>query len=133
MLSSRFSPSLRRALLADALISAATGLLMVLGSSFLTSFLDLPESLLRYAGLILIPYSALVGYIATREQLNRTAVWAVIVMNALWATDSIVLLLSGWVDPNLLGYSFVIVQAAVVALFAELQYLGVRKRMTTIA
>ncbi len=127
------SPFLRRALLADALISGATGLLMLIGANVLASLLGLPEALLRYAGLVLLPYGALVAYVATREQLRRWAVWAVIVANAIWAVDSIILLLSGWLTPNALGYAFIIFQALVVAAFAEIQYIGLRRSVTTVA
>jgi glucose uptake protein GlcU len=127
------SPFLRRALLADALISGATGLLMLIGANVLASLLGLPEALLRYAGLVLLPYAALVAYVATREQLRRWAVWAVIVANAIWAVDSIILLLSGWLTPNALGYAFITFQALIVAAFAEIQYFGLRRSMTTVA
>jgi glucose uptake protein GlcU len=127
------SPFLRRALLADALISGATGLLMLIGANILASILGLPEALLRYAGLVLLPYSALVAYVATREQLRPWAVWAVIIANAIWAVDSIILLLSAWLTPNALGYAFIIFQALVVAAFAEIQYIGLRRSVTTLA
>ncbi len=124
---------LRRVLRTDAVVSGATGLLMLGGATFLTRFLALPEPLLRSAGLVLLPYAAFVAYIATRERLARPAVWAVIIANALWTTDSIMLLLSGWVVPNALGYAFVIAQALVVAVFAELQYIGIRRAMSIVA
>ena len=47
-----------------------------------------------------------------------------IVANAIWAVDSIILLLS-MVTPNALGYAFIIFQALVVAAFAEIQYIGI--------
>jgi hypothetical protein len=50
-----------------------------------------------------------------------------IVANALWAIASIALLVAGLISPNLLGYAFVIGQAAVVALLGELQYIGLRR------
>ena len=121
------SSLLRRVLLADALVSGATGLLMFSGATLLTRVLALPETLLRYAGIVLLPYAACVAYVATRQRLHRTAVWAVIGINALWAADSMVLLLTGWIAPNVLGYGFVLIQAIAVAIFAALQYLGVRK------
>lgn len=124
---SRFSPPLRQVLLTDAVVSGATGLSMFLGAGFLGQLLALPEPLLRYAGLALVPYAGLVALIATRNQLARTAVWGLIIFNALWAIDSIGLLFSGWVAPNALGYAFVIAQAVVVGLFAELQYMGLRR------
>jgi hypothetical protein len=75
----------------------------------------------------LLPYAAFVALIATRGQVHRGAVWAIVIINALWALDSIILLFTGWVAPNLLGYGFIIVQAVVVALFAELQFLALRR------
>ena len=121
---------LRRVLLTDAVVSGATGLLMFGGATFLTRVLALPEPLLRYAGLVLLPYAAFVAYVATH--LHRTAVWALISINALWALDSIVLLLAGWVAPNAFGAAFVAAQALVVAAFAALQYLGLRQRATQV-
>ena len=37
------------------------------------------------------------------------------------------LLLSGWIEPTGLGYAFVIFQAVVVGVFAELQVMGLRR------
>ena len=120
-------PVLRRVLLADAVVSGGAGLLMVGGTSFLTPVLAVPESLLRVAGLVLLPYAAGVAYLATRPQLQRIAVWVVITSNALWALDSIVLLLTGWVAPTAFGAAVVLTQALVVASFAALQYQGLRQ------
>jgi hypothetical protein len=133
MLFSRLSSFLRQRLLADAVITGATGLVMFFGAGVLARLLELPEALLRYAGLALLPFVAYVAYVATREHVHRPAVWAVILLNALWVAASIVLLLSGWVAPNALGVVFVVVQALAVAVFADIQYLGVRRSMTTVA
>ena len=54
-------------------------------------------------------------------------VWAVIIGNVLWAGDSILLLLTGWIEPAALGYAFFVTQALAVILFAELQYVGLRR------
>jgi hypothetical protein len=51
----------------------------------------------------------------------------VIAGNALWMLGSLVLLVDGPVAPNLLGEAFVAVQALAVGLFAELQYIGLRR------
>ena len=120
-------PFLRLALIADAAVSGFTGLAMMLGAGIVDGLLGLPATLLHCAGLSLIPFAAVVGFIATRERLSRPAVWAVIAYNALWAVDSIVLIASGWLTPTLLGYAFTVAQAIVVAAFAELQYVGMRR------
>ena len=121
------SPFLRRSLILDAVASGATGALMLAGAGLLEGWLGLPAALLRAAGLVLVPYVAFVGYLATRETLTPAAVWTVVAANGLWAAASIGLLLSGWVAPTALGYAFVIAQAAVVAVFGELQYVGMRR------
>jgi hypothetical protein len=121
------SSFLRLALLADAAVSGATGLAMMLGAGVVDGLLGVPGVLLRYAGLSLLPFAALVAFLATRENLSRPAAWAVVAYNALWAVDSIVLMASGWIAPTALGYAFIAFQALVVAIFAKLQYIGLRK------
>jgi hypothetical protein len=124
---SRTSSFLRLALIADAAVSGATGLAMMLGAGVVDGLLGVPGPLLRYAGLSLLPFAALVAFLATRDDIPRPAVWAVVACNALWAVNSIVLMASGWIAPTALGYAFIAFQALVVAIFAELQYVGLRK------
>jgi hypothetical protein len=127
----RTSPFLRLALLLDAGVSGATGLLMVILSVQLGEFLQLPRSLLLYAGLFLLPYAGVLAYLANREALPRWAVWAVVVGNVAWAADCVLLAFSGWVSPSLLGYGFILMQAIVVIAFAELQYVGMRRSVVS--
>jgi hypothetical protein len=54
-------------------------------------------------------------------------VLAVIALNAAWVADNILLPLSGWAQPTGLVTAFVIAQAAAVALFAKLQFMGLRR------
>jgi hypothetical protein len=118
---------LRRALAADAIVTGVAAAQMLFGAGLLTGLLGLPEPLLRYAGLSLIPFVAIVGYLATRESPSRAAVWGVIAYNVLWAVDSMLLLVSGYVAPTALGYAFVIAQASAVAVFAQLEYVGLKR------
>ena len=91
----------------------------------------MPAALLRTAGLVLMPYVMFVIYAGTRERLVPGMVWTVIVANVLWTAASLLLLVGGWVAPTLLGYAFVIGQALVVALFGQLQYVGLRRPAAT--
>jgi hypothetical protein len=119
--------ALRRLLLADAVASGATGLLVA--AAPLSGLLGLPSGLLRGAGLILLPYAALVAWLALRRaEPLRWAVWSVVGVNAVWAADSVLLLLSGWVAPTALGLAFVLAQALVVAGFAVLQAMALQAR-----
>ena len=121
------SSLLRRVLAADAAISAACGVLMALGADVLAPMTGLPPALLSYAGIALLPWSALVFYLATRPRLPHAVVWAVIACNILWAADCALVLLVGGGAPTFFGYAFVIVQAVTVLVLAELQYFGLRR------
>jgi hypothetical protein len=118
---------LRRAILADAIFSGASALLLTFGAGALASWLNLPEALLRETGLFLIAYAALVGWLGTRTTMPKALVLIVIAGNAAWTIGSIALLFSNAVTPNLLGEAFVAIQAITVGAFAELQYIGLRK------
>ena len=118
---------LRYALLADAVASGATGLLLIAGADLLTGLLGLPVALMREAGLSLVPYVALVAFVGSREAISRPAVQAIIALNVLWVVGSIGLLMSGHVAPTVLGTAFVIAQAIAVGVFAELQVVGLRR------
>lgn len=121
------STFLRRVLILDAVSSAAMGAVLALAVVPLSSLLGLPASLLTWAGLSLLPFAAFVGWLATRELPPRSGVWAVVVINAFWAADSLVLLAWGGLDPTLLGKAFVVFQALFVALLAALQVFGLRR------
>ncbi len=121
------SSFLRKVLALDAVASGATGLLLAAGAGPLEGLLGLSPALTRPAGLFLIPYALLVAWMASRPSLPRGAVWAVVVVNALWAVESVTLVGAGWVHPTLLGALFICAQAAVVALFGLLQFATLRQ------
>ncbi|PDT72913.1 hypothetical protein [Bradyrhizobium sp. C9] len=118
---------LRRALLADAVFSGVSAIAMVLDAGALASLLSLPEALLRETGLFLIAYAAFVGWLGARTSLPKGPVILVVAGNAAWTLASIALLLSGSVSPNLLGTIVILAQAIATGVFAELQYMGLRK------
>jgi hypothetical protein len=124
---------LRLALLGDALASGATGLLAFAGAGLLGDLLGLPIPLLRYAGLLLLPYAALVAWVGTRDRLVEGVVWVIVAGNAVWAFGSVLLLVSGRVAPTALGVAFVAFQAAVVAMFGAAQAYGLRARPSVAA
>jgi uncharacterized protein YjeT (DUF2065 family) len=126
------SQFLRRALLADAVFSGIAAVVLTLDASALAPLLDLPEALLRETGLFLIAYTALVGWLGTRQTMPKVLVAIVIAGNIAWTIGSIALLFSGAVTPNLLGEAFVVAQAIATGVFAELQYIGLRRSGGTV-
>jgi len=121
------SQLLRRALLADAIFSGVSAVGLTLGAGAFAALLNLPEALLRESGWFLIAYTALVGWLGTRASVPKALVVLVVVGNAAWTLASIALLFSGAVSPNLAGELMVVAQAIATGVFAELQYVGLRK------
>ncbi|VVE52785.1 hypothetical protein PIN31009_04768 [Pandoraea iniqua] len=119
---------LARALLADALVSGAVGLLQVLAAAPLAALLDLPADGLRVTGLVLLVYGAALVWLVRRTTLPAGAAWTVIAINAIWALDCAILLASDWIAPNALGAAFIAVQIVTVLVFAELTFIGLRRR-----
>ena len=118
---------LRRAFLLDTIASGLMALLLNFAAGELASLLDLPEPLLRETGLFLIAYTALVGWLATRQTMPKALVILVIAGNTAWTIASIALLFSSAVTPNGLGQIFIAAQAIVPGALAELQYIGLRR------
>ncbi len=121
----RLTPSF--ALRLDAAVSGLTGLAMLALAGPLGELLDLPVGLLRGAGAILLVLILGLFWLASQRTISRAALLAVAGINVVWAIDSVVLLLTGWVEPNALGIAFVLFQAVVVLLFAGLQILAARR------
>jgi hypothetical protein len=125
------SPFLRNALYLDALVSGVAAVLLMGGASLLTPWLGLPGGLMFWAGLALVPYVCLLVAVARRQTAPRIVIIDIVALNALWAAASIGLLVSGAVQPTVLGLVFVSVQALAVLLFAELQFIGLRRSAAT--
>jgi hypothetical protein len=120
------SPLLKFALLADAVISGAMGVLQLSAAAALAALLDLPQALLLSTGEFLVIYALLLVGMATRAGLWPALVMLVVVGNALWGLACVALLLTGALSPNPLGTGFVLLQAAAVGVFAVLEWRGLR-------
>ncbi len=121
------SPLLRKALALDAAACAGMGLLLAAAAGPLAAPFGLPESVLRGAGIVLLPCALLLGILASRQLLPRLAIYAVIGINLLWIVDSVAILLMGWFAPTGLGIAVVLAQAAAVAIVTELEVIGFRR------
>lgn len=121
------SSFLRKVLLADGAISLASGLVMVLGGAWLKSRLGLPAWLLVPAGLALFAYTAAVWWMARRAGVPRVAVWAVIAINLAWAVDCVAIAAGPWFAPTGLGQAFLAAHVITVLVFAELQFMALRR------
>lgn len=123
------TPFLRNILLVDAIASGATAILVIAGGRVLAPLLGLPSELLTWAGVALVPFVVMLVAVARRQATSRIVLMEIIAINALWVVGSFALLAFGAFEPSLLGILFVTAQALAVALFAELQFIGLRRSM----
>jgi hypothetical protein len=125
------TPYLRNVLLLDGLVSGAAGIVMAAGASLLSPFLALPEQLLFWAGVVLLPWCAALVFFARRQSLSRFAMLEIVAINGLWVVASFGIMVTGMVQPNLLGVLFVSAQALTVAMFLALQVGALRGAQVT--
>ncbi len=118
---------LRLALKLDAVASGALGTLLLVTATVLDDLLGIPLALLVPVGLFLLAYAAFVWIVGTRRRINRTAAWTVVALNLVWVADSVVVVLAGPLPLTGLGVIFILAQAVAVLLFADLQFLGLRR------
>lgn len=129
---------LRLALRLDAVATAAVGVMMLLAAGVVigdgrpfVNLLGTPFALLASAGLFLVAFAAFVWASGTRRRTSGTAAWTVVAINALWVLASVAVVATSLFSLTALGVLFVIVQAAAVALFAALQFFGLRRGRPT--
>ncbi len=123
------SPLLRFALRLDALGSASAGVLASLLASPLATTLGVDPQRVLAVGVFMLGYGALVGWLGLHSRLPLAWVWSVVIGNSLWVLASVALVFSDWIAPTAVGLALVLTQAAAVAVFAELQYLGLRRSL----
>lgn len=125
------NPFLRKALIADAVVSSVAGLAMIGGANFTQDLLGLPSALLFWAGVAIIPFVAALGLTIRAASVPVGAVATIIALNFAWVVASLYVAFGPSFEPTLLGQVFVCAQAATVLLFAELQVIGLRRNRAT--
>ncbi|MEO9341096.1 hypothetical protein ABFT80_27270 [Mesorhizobium sp. SB112] len=121
------TPFLRNTLIADAGVGLAAAALTIFGASFLSPLLNLPQGLIFWAGVALLPVAALLIAAARRSEIPRFWLREIVFINVAWVIASFGILIAGLVQPNALGIAFIVAQALAVGLFAELQYIALRR------
>ncbi len=121
------SPLLRAALAVDSLASGIMGLGLTFASVPLSPLLGLPQPPLLGVGLACLGWAGVTGWLSRRPTVRRSVVWIVIALNAIWVVESLLVAFGGWVSLTGLGLAFVLTQALAVAIFAEAQWIGLRR------
>jgi len=111
--------TIRFALLLDAVISGANGVAYLVAAGPIGEALGVPADFLRALGAFFVAYGIVVWLVSRRP--SNPAVAAIIAGNALWVLASAVYVIAGWHDPTTAGVVWTVLQAIIVAGFAELQ------------
>ncbi|UOA15876.1 hypothetical protein [Sulfitobacter dubius] len=113
---------LKKTLALDAATCVGMGLLLVLASGSVSGITQIPAPLLFWAGLILLPVACFMMWSTTTAGPPVRAVFVIVAGNFLWVLVRLVLPMTGTIAPNTPGWVFLLAQAAVVALFAVLEW-----------
>ncbi|GAA5124186.1 hypothetical protein [Pseudonocardia adelaidensis] len=118
---------LRLALRIDAAGSGTLGLAGVVAATPLGDPLGMGTGALRGTGAFLVGYALVLVLLAARPVVPRAAAWTVVAGNTAWALGSIAAAVAGRDSFTAVGVAVVLAQAAAVAVFADLQWLGLRR------
>lgn len=121
------SSLLKTALLIDAAVTGAMGVLQLLATQWLASLTSLPNALLFETGLFFVVYAALLLVLARRERVRSSLIMCIVIGNAGFAVACAALLLSSAVAPSGVGKLFVLLQLDAVLVFAVLQWRGLAR------
>jgi hypothetical protein len=110
---------LKPALLLDAAVTGVNGVAYLAAAGPLEDLLGLPASWLRVAGVVLVAFAAFVALVSRKP--SAGAVGAIVAVNVACAVASVVFAIAGWGSPETAGTVWIVLQALVVAGFAELQ------------
>ena len=122
------SQLLRYALTGNGLFSIASGVAFILTAEILAPLLGaIPPPFLMGTGVATIAYAGLLLTMARRDQIIRRMAVVTIVLDLAWIVASVVLIATDLVPLTATGKWGVAIVAAIVALFADLQIVGVRR------
>lgn len=116
-----FNPSIRPLLAIDAATCALMGVFLAAASGPIADATNIPAVLLLAAGLALFPIALFMGAMGALKAPPAWATALVVAGNMGWVLASIALPAFGLISPNALGWTFLLLQAGLVALVALLE------------
>lgn len=110
----------------DAASCAATGALQLAAAGPLAALTGLPQALLSGTGVFLLAYALVAAWLARGQGAHRTLIGLVALGNLAWAVGCVALATGGWLALTRWGVAWLVLQAVVVVLLADLQWMGLR-------
>ena len=121
------STFLRTVIGLDAAACGLMGAAFAFDAGLLAEPLGLSPAFMQPVGWFLLPYAAVLAFLATRPALPRGVVWGLVAFNVIWTVESLAVMALGWVQPTGLGIAFVAAQAVAAVVVGDLQYLVLRR------
>ena len=119
---------LRRTLQANGIFSSLSGVILIAGASPITAFLGLKMPIvLIVVGIVTLLYAVSLFLTAARPSIDHRSGMMYALLDSAWVIASLVILVTGWVPLTTEGKWAVGLVAVIVAIFAELEYLGSRR------
>lgn len=117
---------LRNSLLGNAAFSTVSGLTFALAAGSVASLIGLDQSIpVRVVGVGLLGFAAIVGFVATRPEIDSRAAISIVVGDLSWVVGTVPLVMMDVLSAD--GIVAAIAIADIVLVFAGLQYYGVRR------
>lgn len=119
---------LRYALWGNALFSGISGLVALLAGEQLGTLMGISATaVFTILGIGLIAFALTIAWFASRPTIDRRFAWIVIILDVVWVIDSLAILLVGWPPLTTTGKWLVAIIADIVAVFAIVQFIGLRR------
>lgn len=120
---------LRNTLRANGVFSTLSGIVFILGAGQVASFLgvDSASSLILMTGIILLGYAAVLFQQSARPTLDTRVGWLAFTLDILWVAGSWIVLAADAFGLSAQGRWGVLIVADIVAVFAVLEYVGLRR------
>jgi hypothetical protein len=123
---------LRRALQANGVVSAVSGVVLALLPTRVSSFLglDMP-GLINFLGAGLIGFAVALFWLAAESRIRRSLALAIIILDIALVVNSLLLLITGTVSLTTYGMWAIAIVSSVVALLAAVQSYGLLRSYHT--
>lgn len=119
---------LRRVLLGNALFTGSMAVALIIGAKPIAALSGLDYPLAYMAlGIGLLPFAWFCAYTARQPELNLTNAKIILALDIVWVVASFFLLLSGWPPLTPAGKWGAAIVDEAVAMFAVLEYIGLRR------
>ena len=119
---------LRDALRGNAIFSAIGGVAFIVDAKLLAALFGLEQAgYLVAIGVGLLIFAGDLAYLSSRQPIKRSLAYAVVGADVLWVAGSVVLLVAHLLPFTAAGMWIVAALADIVAVFAVLQYIGLRR------